>query len=73
MVLYKSKTDLNKYKEDIPYASGYGGQLIYFWRSMDMLIVFTSGNYNRTGKWKTANDAFGYIVSTVKEMQPYFK
>jgi CubicO group peptidase (beta-lactamase class C family) len=73
LVVYQHKTDIHQYKTDIPYANGNGGQLIYFWRSMDILVVFTGGNYNRTGKWNTANDAFGVIVSSVAEMQPYIK
>jgi CubicO group peptidase (beta-lactamase class C family) len=71
LVLYRSKTDIHQYKTDIPYANGNGGQFIYFWRSMDMLVVFTGGNYNKADVVNSANDAFGYIVSTVKEMQPY--
>lgn len=69
-------TDLlveHQYKTDIPSASGDGGQLIFFWRDMDILVVFTGGNYNRRDIANNANAAFGYIVSTVKEMQPYLK
>ena len=61
------------YKTTIPSAIGNGGQCIFFWRDMDILLVFTGGNYNRTGKWNTTDDAFGYLVPAVKEMQPYLK
>jgi CubicO group peptidase (beta-lactamase class C family) len=71
LVVYRSKDDGHQYKTDIPYANGNGGQLIYFWRSMDILVVFTGGNYNRNDVEKSADDAFGYIVSAVDEMQPY--
>lgn len=67
-------TDLlekHQYTTDIPYASDNGGQLIYFWRSMGILVVFTAGNYNQDDMILRAGDAFVYIVSSVKEMQPY--
>ena len=68
-------TDLlekNQYKTDVPYASGNGGQFIYMWRSMDILMVFTGGNYNHYDS-KTSPDAafINYIMPSVKEMQPY--
>jgi CubicO group peptidase (beta-lactamase class C family) len=70
-------TDLliqRQYKTDIPWATGNGGQLIFFWRSMDILVVFTGGNYNRDDIANNAIVAFYiYIVPSVKEMQPYFK
>jgi CubicO group peptidase (beta-lactamase class C family) len=70
-------TDLliqRQYKTDIPWATGNGGQLIFFWRSMDILVVFTGGNYNRNDIENNAIAAFYiYIVPSVKEMQPYFK
>jgi len=61
----------HQYKADIPYAAGNGGQLIYFWRSMDVLIVFTGGNYNQEDMIRRTGDAFMDIASSVKEMQPY--
>jgi CubicO group peptidase (beta-lactamase class C family) len=68
-------TDLliqHQYKTDIPWATGYGGQLIFFWRSMDILVVFTGWNDNP--KDPNAIVAFYInIVPSVKEMQPYFK
>ena len=36
-----------RYKNDIPFAHGNGGQFIFFWRSMGILLVFTGGNYNQ--------------------------
>jgi len=63
-----------RYKTDIPWANGNGGQLIFFWRSMDILVVFTGGNYNRNDIENNAIAAFYiYIVPSVKEMQPYLK
>ena len=68
-------TDLliqRQYKTDIPWATGYGGQLIFFWRSMDILVVFTGWNDNPNDP--NAIVAFYInIVPSVKEMQPYFK
>jgi len=65
---------LPRYKTDIPFAIGRGGQLIIFWRSMDIVLVFTGGNYNLN---KTGIDIYTafthYIVPSVKEMQPYLK
>jgi CubicO group peptidase (beta-lactamase class C family) len=70
-------TDLliqHQYKTDIPWATGNGGQNIFFWRSMDILVVFTGGNYNRNDIANNAIVAFYiYIVPSVKEMQSYFK
>ena len=63
----------HRYKAPIPNASGNGGQLIFFWRPMDMLLVFTGGNYNRRDIKNDAGEAFGYIVPAVNEMQPYLK
>jgi CubicO group peptidase (beta-lactamase class C family) len=63
-----------QYKTDIPWANGNGGQLIFFWRSMDILVVFTGGNYNRNDIANNAIAAFYInIVPLVKEMQPYLK
>jgi len=62
-----------KYKTVIPFANGNGGQMIYFWRSMDILLVFTCGNYNRNDIKNNTDAAFGYMVPAVKEMQPYLK
>ena len=62
------------YKTDLPFAIGKGGQLIIFWRSMDIVLVFTGGNYtlNKTGV--DIYTAFThYIVPSVKEMEPYLK
>ncbi len=62
----------NDYREDVPYASGSGGQYIIIWRAMDMVIVFTAGNYNRSDIKNNPDRAFvNYIVPSVKEMQPY--
>jgi hypothetical protein len=63
----------HQYQTDIPQATGNGGQYIFFWRSMDILLVFTGGNYNRRDIKNDASAAFGYIVATVKEMQLYLK
>ena len=63
-----------RYKTDIPWATGNGGQLIFFWRAMDILVVFTGGNYNRDDIDNNAIVAFYIdIVPSVKEMQPYLK
>ena len=63
-----------RYKTDIPFANGNGGQVIIFWRSMDILLVFTGGNYNRNDRAGDIYAAFtNYIVPSVKEMQPYLK
>ena len=65
---------LPRYKTDLPFAMGRGGQLIIFWRSMDMVLVFTGGNYNRNYTGSDIYIAFThYIVPSVKEMQPYLK
>jgi CubicO group peptidase (beta-lactamase class C family) len=61
------------YKTDMPYADGNGGQHIYFWRDMDILLVFTGGNYNRRDIADSGWEAFAYLVPAVKEMQPYLK
>lgn len=60
------------YQTPIPSALGNGGQCIFFWRSMDILLVFTAGNYNQYVK-NDADAVFGYIVPAVKEMRPYLK
>ncbi|HTB24871.1 MAG TPA: serine hydrolase, partial [Puia sp.] len=69
-------TDLliqHQYKTDIPWATGNGGQFIFFWRSMDILVVFTGGNYNQDDNASKPIVAFYInIVPSVKEMQPYF-
>ena len=63
-----------RYKTNIPFANGNGGQVIVFWRSMDILLVFTGGNYNRNDRARDVYEAFtNYIVPSVKEMQPYLK
>ena len=61
------------YNTAMPYADGNGGQHIYFWRDMDILLVFTGGNYNRRDIPYSGWKAFGYLVPAVKEMQPYLK
>ncbi len=61
------------YKTDMPRADGNGGQNIYFWRDMDILLVFTGGNYNRRDIANSGWEAFGYLIPSVKEMQPYLK
>jgi CubicO group peptidase (beta-lactamase class C family) len=63
----------HRYKTPISYATGNGGQKIYFWRDMDIVLVFTGGNYNRNEIKNNADSAFGYLVPAVKEMQPYLK
>jgi hypothetical protein len=63
----------HQYTSPIPSAIGNGGQYIFFWRGMDILLVFTGGNYNRWDIPNDANAAFGEIVSMIKEMQPYLK
>jgi CubicO group peptidase (beta-lactamase class C family) len=63
-----------QYKVNIPYADGNGGQNIFFWKDMDILIVFTGGNYNHNDIRVNPGAAFvNYIVPAVKEMQPYLK
>jgi hypothetical protein len=53
---------------------GKGGQLIILWRSMDIVLVFTGGNYNLNKTGVDIYTAFThYIVPSVKEMQPYLK
>jgi len=65
---------LPRYKTDLPFAMGRGGQLIIFWRSMDIVLVFTGGNYNQNNTGRDIYTAFThYIVPSVKEMQPYLK
>jgi len=66
-------SEYNHYKTDMPYADGNGGQNIFFWRDMDILLVFTGGNYNRRDIANSGWAAFGYLVPSVKEMQPYLK
>lgn len=61
-----------QYQADIPWATGYGGQLIFFWRAMDILVVFTGWNDNP--KDPNAIVAFYVnIVPSVRDMQPYLK
>ncbi len=62
-----------QYKTDIPSANGNGGQFIFFWRSMDILVVFTGGNYNRNDIANAIVAFYINIVPSVKEMQPYLK
>lgn len=63
-----------RYKTDIPFANGNGGQVIVFWRDMNILLVFTGGNYNRNDRARDIYATFtNYIVPSVKEMQPYLK
>ncbi len=62
-----------RYRTDIPWATGLGGQLIFFWRAMDILVVFTGGNYNRDDIANAIVAFYINIVPSVKEMQPYFK
>ena len=62
----------HQYKTNVPYAAGNGGQFIYMWRSMDILMVFTGGNYNHYDAKTSPDAAFvNYILPSVKEMQPY--
>jgi len=63
----------HQYKTPISYANGNGGQMIYFWRDMDIVLVFTGGNYDRRDIKNNTDSAFGYIVPSVKEMKPYIK
>lgn len=63
---------LPRYKTDLPFAIGLGGQLIIMWRSMDIVLVFTGGKYNQNNTGADIYAAFiKYIVPSVKEMQPY--
>ena len=65
---------LPRYKADTPFTMGRGGQLIIFWQSMDIVLVFTGGNYNENNTGSDIYTAFThYIVPSVKEMQPYLK
>ncbi len=65
---------LPRYTTDLPFALGRGGQLIIFWRSMDIVLVFTGGNYNQNNTGSGIYAAFiKYIIPSVKEMQPYLK
>jgi len=65
---------LPRYKTDLPFAMGLGGQAIVLWRDMDILLVFTGGNYNRNDRARDIYAAFThYIVPSVKEMRPYLK
>lgn len=63
---------LTGYKTNLPFAMGRGGQLIIMWRSMDIMLVFTGGNYNQDHTGTDIYAAFiKYIVPSVKEMHPY--
>lgn len=61
------------YQYALANANGNGGQHIFFWRDMDILLVFTGGNYDRTDINNDAGAAFGYLVPAVKDMQRYLK
>ena len=63
----------HQYKTPISYATGNGGQMIYFWRDMDIVLVFTGGNYDRNDVRTNPDSAFGYLVPSVREMKPYIK
>lgn len=59
------------YKVPMPGANGNGGQFIFFWTPIDMLLVSTGGNYDRRNIKNDAGEAFVYIVPSIKEMQRY--
>lgn len=61
------KTDT--FEHDVLFASGNGGQYIFMIRSLDLVIVFTQGNY---GSWK-AKQAFEILAKYIIPWAEYNK
>jgi CubicO group peptidase (beta-lactamase class C family) len=57
------KTDA--FQHDVLFASGNGGQYIFIIKSLDMVVVFTQGNY---GSWK-AKQAFEILAKYILALQ----
>ena len=58
---YKEKIKTPKWQYDAVFASGNGGQYIFIIKELDLVVVFTQGNY---GSWK-AKQAFDILASYI--------
>lgn len=58
---YNEKIKAQGYTEDVVFASGNGGQYIMIIKDMDLVVVFTQGNYNN---WK-AKRAFDLLAKYI--------
>ncbi|MDN5287197.1 MAG: 6-aminohexanoate-dimer hydrolase [Mucilaginibacter sp.] len=62
---YKEQLKTKGYTEDLLFASGNGGQYIMIIKKLDMVIVFTQGNYND----RRAKQAFDIVARYI--LPPY--
>lgn len=58
---YNEKIKTGNYTEDVVFASGNGGQYIMIIKNLDLVVVFTQGNYNN---WK-AKRAFDLLAKHI--------
>jgi CubicO group peptidase (beta-lactamase class C family) len=58
---YNEQVKTGSYAEDVLFASGNGGQYIMIIKKLDLVVVFTQGNYNN---WK-AKRAFELLVKYI--------
>jgi CubicO group peptidase (beta-lactamase class C family) len=58
---YHELIKTNAFQHDVLFASGNGGQYIFIIKSLDMVVVFTQGNY---GSWK-AKQAFEILAKYI--------
>lgn len=62
---YREQLKTNAYAEDLLFASGNGGQYIMVIKKLDMVIVFTQGNYGK----RQAKQAFDIVARYI--LPPY--
>jgi len=58
---YNEKIKAPKFEEDVVFASGNGGQYIMIIKRLNMVVVFTQGNYNK----RIAKQAFDVLASYI--------
>jgi CubicO group peptidase (beta-lactamase class C family) len=64
---YKESIKTKTYKEDVLFASGNGGQYIMIIKRLDLVVVFTQGNYN-SWKAKRAFDLLARFILPLYEL-----
>lgn len=61
---YRETIKTKSYQEDVLFASGNGGQYIMIIENLDLVVVFTQGNYN-SSKAKRAFDILSKYILPV--------
>lgn len=66
---YRESLKTNDFAEDLLFASGNGGQYIFILKNLDLIVIFTQGNYN-SYKAKQAFEILArYIIPAIKNGQ----